>query len=100
LIWKKFEKVPIGQPYWVEVRGYKGWHDPLLEFGQTGQYEGFTSRWTYGYTTAEEAFNTAESACYYYPKEPPESYWCNEWRRLKRMNWCPKHRKFNCPCGG
>jgi len=96
LIWKKLEHVPKGEPYWVEVRGYEGWCDPLMEIGYADHYNNWTSSSTYGYTTAEEAFQATYDASKNFPSVPDEGYWCQGWKVLKKKGWCPIHRKFGC----
>lgn len=52
----------VGKPYWVEVKGLKGWID------------GF------GYNTAREALDAGRIAADYYPFDPPYRKWCNGWQ--------------------
>ena len=97
LIWKKFERVTKGDPYWVEVRGYEGWLDPMMGIGYTNHYGNWTSSGTYGYITADQAFSAAIFASDKFPSVPDECYWTQRWKLLKKKNWCPAHKKYKCP---
>jgi len=101
IIWKEFEKVAIGEPYWVEVRGYEGWHDPGIEIGNSvSDYTGFTGKLNYGYTSAEYAVRAAQIAgdiFYCRGETPTMMYTCRAWRDLIQSQWCPRHRMYNCP---
>ena len=98
LVWKEFKPVPVGQPYWVEIRGFAGWSDPTFQYGDLSDYEGYSSPYT-GYNSEKQAIEAAYNAgALYYHKGigPSPPHVDGEWLHLETSGWCPRHRKYGC----
>ena len=89
---RRYEWVKKGKPSWVEVRGFRGWKDPLGSWGDTREYSGYTDKFQ-GYFSEKDAFNAAYNASGAYSARcwAPDVYVSPYWLQKEKEGWCPTH---------